>query len=177
VRSIVSGDGPRLDHLWAGWRSAYVTGVAQEAVEKRTDGCIFCALAASHDADSTQVLERGEHVFALLNAYPYNSGHLMVAPLRHEGDLEALTGDESAELMQMIVQATRALKQAYSPDGVNVGMNLGRAAGAGIPGHLHVHVLPRWEADTNFMTAVAEARVLPEALPVSHDRLVSAWPR
>ena len=169
-------DGPALERLWAGWRSAYVTGVAQQGSEVRGEGCIFCALAAGAD-DSGQVLARGEHVFALLNAYPYNSGHLMVAPLRHEGNLEALSGAESGELMAMTVDAVRAVKGAYSPDGVNVGMNLGRAAGAGIPDHLHVHVLPRWEADTNFMTTVAEARVLPEPLSVTYERLVSAWPR
>jgi ATP adenylyltransferase len=173
----VPGDGPGLERLWAGWRNEYVTGVAQEDAAKRADECIFCALAADPDAQRTQVLARGEHVFALLNAFPYNSGHLMVAPLRHEANLEDLTADESAELWHMVVAATRAVKQAYSPDGVNVGMNLGRAAGAGIPGHLHVHVLPRWEADTNFMTTVAEARVLPEALSVTHERLESAWPR
>ena len=165
-----------LERLWAGWRNAYVSGVAQaDDREPSADECIFCALA-DEDPENEQVLANGEHVFALLNAYPYNSGHLMVAPRRHEGNLEALTGDETAELMRMIVTATRALKTAYRPDGVNVGMNLGRAAGAGIPGHLHVHVLPRWFADTNFMTAAAEARVLPEALPVTHQRLRSAWP-
>jgi ATP adenylyltransferase len=173
----VPGDGPRLERLWAGWRNEYVTGVAQEDVDRRADRCIFCALAADPDANRTQVLARGEHVFALLNAFPYNSGHLMVAPLRHEGNLEALTPEETGELMRVVVDATRALKAAYAPDGINVGMNLGRAAGAGIPGHLHVHVLPRWEADTNFMTTVAEARILPEALSVTHERLESAWPR
>jgi ATP adenylyltransferase len=172
----VSGDGPALDRLWAGWRSAYVTEVAGHENEAAREECIFCALAAA-TADTGQVLARGRYVFALLNAYPYNSGHLMVAPLRHEGNLEALTDDESAELMEFIVDGVRAVKGAYSPDGVNVGMNLGRAAGAGIPDHLHVHVLPRWEADTNFMTTAAEARVLPEALSVTHERLESAWPR
>jgi diadenosine tetraphosphate (Ap4A) HIT family hydrolase len=164
-----------LERLWAGWRSAYVSEVAQTDVADRTEECIFCALAAAPAGDR-QVLARGDHVFALLNAYPYNSGHLMVAPLRHEGNLEALTGDETGELMRMVVDATRAIKAAYGPDGVNVGMNLGRAAGAGIPGHLHVHVLPRWTADTNFITTVAEARVLPEALAVTYERLKSAWP-
>jgi ATP adenylyltransferase len=173
----VSGDGPALERLWAGWRNAYVTEIAQEHHAPRRDGCIFCALGTAADDGDHQVLARGEHVFALLNAYPYNSGHLMVAPVRHEGNLEALTDDESAELMRFMVDAVRAVKRAYSPDGVNVGMNLGRAAGAGIPGHLHVHVLPRWEADTNFMTTVAEARILPEPLSVTHERLRSAWPR
>jgi diadenosine tetraphosphate (Ap4A) HIT family hydrolase len=164
-----------LERLWAGWRNAYVSEVAQTDLADRTEECIFCVLAAMR-TDDHQVLVRGDHVFALLNAYPYNSGHLMVAPLRHEGNLEALTDDETGELMRMVVTATRAIKAAYEPDGVNVGMNLGRAAGAGIPGHLHAHVLPRWTADTNFVTSIAEARVLPEALSVTYERLKSAWP-
>ena len=112
----------------------------------------------------------------MLNLYPYTSGHLMVAPLRHVGDLEALTTDEAGELMDLTRRATVAVKAAYEPDGVNVGMNLGRAAGAGVPGHLHVHVLPRWVGDTNFMTSVAEARVLPEPLTRTFERLGTSWP-
>jgi diadenosine tetraphosphate (Ap4A) HIT family hydrolase len=165
---------PRLDRLWSGWRGEYVTSVAHVDPTTRSD-CIFCELAASPSGEG-QILARNDLVFALLNLYPYNSGHLMVAPLRHEGALEALTDDEAVALMRMTVEATSAVKAAYRPDGVNVGMNLGRAAGAGIPGHLHVHVLPRWAADTNFMTSVAEARVLPEALSRTYERLRSAWP-
>jgi ATP adenylyltransferase len=175
VPSSGSAGGPALDRLWAGWRNAYVTDVAQQELEARNDECIFCAIAASPDARD-QVIARGEHVFALLNAFPYTSGHLMVAPLRHEGNLENLHDDETSELMRMMVAATRAVKEAYAPDGVNIGINLGRAAGAGIPTHLHVHVLPRWHADTNFMTTVAEARVIPEAISVTLERLKSAWP-
>jgi diadenosine tetraphosphate (Ap4A) HIT family hydrolase len=168
-------EGTGLGHLWAGWRNAYVSGVAQVDRPDDAGDCIFCALANSA-SDEGQVLARNDLVFALLNAYPYTSGHLMVAPRRHEGNLEALTDDEAVALMRMTVDATRALKAAYGPDGVNVGINLGRAAGAGIPGHLHVHVLPRWIADTNFVTTVAEARVLPEALSDTWARLHSAWP-
>ena len=162
-----------LDRMWAGWRSTYIDEVAN--AEPSSVECVFCALAAARDDDG-QILARGALTFAMLNLYPYTSGHLMVAPLRHVGDLEALTTEEANELMDLTRQATVALKGAYEPDGVNVGMNLGRAAGAGVPGHLHVHVLPRWVGDTNFMTSVAEARVLPEPLTRTFERLEGSWP-
>jgi ATP adenylyltransferase len=120
---------------------------------------------------------REDRAFVVLNAYPYTSGHVMVAPLRHEGDLEALTGEEANALMHLTQHATAAVKRAYHPDGVNVGVNLGTAAGAGVPGHLHVHVVPRWNADTNFMTAIAETRVLPEPLASTLGKLREAWER
>ena len=122
------------------------------------------------------VLARDEHVFAVMNLYPYTSGHIMVVPLRHEGSLGSLSRDEANALMAMAQDATVALDRAYTPDGLNVGLNLGRAAGAGIPGHLHLHALPRWAGDTNFMTTVAEARVLPEPLSKSWAKLKAAWP-
>ena len=159
-----------LDRLWAGWRSSYVDNVAN--ADSADGGCIFCSLQDRDD----EVVAREPHAFAILNRYPYTSGHLLVAPTRHTGDLEALSADEAAALMRMTQHATAAVKAAYQPDGVNVGMNLGRAAGAGIPCHLHVHVLPRWVADTNFLTSVAEARVLPEPLDVSREKLAAAWP-
>src|SRR5436190_2726490 len=122
------------------------------------------------------VLARDDLVYAVLNAYPYTSGHLMIAPVRHTGALSALSRDEASALMFMAQDATVALERAYTPDGVNVGANLGRAAGAGIPGHVHMHALPRWVGDTNFMTVVAEARVLPEPLSTSWEKLKAAWP-
>ena len=137
--------------------------------------CLFCGLL-HEDADEAGILATNDRVYAVLNAYPYTSGHLMVAPVRHEGELDALSADEAAALMTMTQQATTAVRTAYEPDGINVGMNLGRAAGAGVPGHLHVHVLPRWVGDTNFLTSVAEARVLPEPLSTTLDRLRTAWP-
>jgi ATP adenylyltransferase len=141
------------------------------------EGCVFCAMWRSDQPDeSTYVLWRGSRVFAVLNAYPYASGHLMVMPGRHAGELEELTVDERSELWRGVEQAVAAVKAAYRPDGLNLGANLGRAAGAGFPRHLHVHVVPRWNGDTNFMTSVAEARVLPEALPVSWARLHEFWP-
>jgi ATP adenylyltransferase len=135
----------------------------------------MCALAAAPDDDEALVVVRGVEAFVVLNAYPYTSGHLMVVPVRHEGHLELLAPSEATELMALTQWAIAALKRGYHPDGVNVGANLGAAAGAGIPGHLHVHVVPRWNADTNFMTSVAEARVLPETLSETFERLRAAW--
>lgn len=126
-------------------------------------------------ADS-QVLWRGDRCAAVLNAYPYSTGHVLVVPERHIGQLEEMDGEEGAELWATVMVAVGALKAAFEPDGVNVGANLGRAAGAGVPGHLHVHVLPRWTGDTNFMTTVAETRVLPESLPTTYEKLRAAWP-
>lgn len=162
-----------IERMWAGWRSGYVRDVVAEGVGGAD--CVMCALAAAPDDDAALVVARGEHAFVVLNAYPYTSGHLMVVVDRHEGNLELLTPGEAAEVMGLVQWATAALKRAYRPDGVNVGINLGAAAGAGVPGHLHVHVLPRWLADTNFMTAVAEARVIPESLEETLARIRSAW--
>jgi ATP adenylyltransferase len=168
-----------LDRLWAGWRSSYIESTATAPVPVGPDGCVFCGILASGLADTeTHVLWRhpGGDVVALLNAYPYASGHLMVMPVRHTGDLEDLGAYESGALWEGVGAAVVAVKAAYRPDGLNVGANLGKAAGAGVPGHLHVHVLPRWAGDTNFMTSVADARVLPEALATTDAKLREAWP-
>ena len=171
-------DSPGLGHLWAGWRNEYVSSVAGGSPPQSEHECVFCRILASGEPDEvTYVLWRGRFCVAVLNAYPYNSGHLMVMPLRHIGDLESLEPEESAELWQAVTTGVRALKAAYAPGGVNVGANLGRAAGAGVPDHLHVHCLPRWGGDTNFVTTLAEIRVLPESLPVTWERLRAAWPR
>ena len=162
-----------LERIWAGWRAAYIEGVATEPAD--VEGCLFCDLR-DEDEEECLVLARDDHVFAVMNAYPYVSGHLMVAPLRHEGELDGLTSEEASALMRMAQQASTALKAAYRPHGLNVGINVGRAAGAGVPGHVHMHALPRWGGDTNFMTTVAEARVLPEDLHTSWEKLRKAWP-
>jgi ATP adenylyltransferase len=139
--------------------------------------CVFCRILASGEPDdATHIVWRGDHVFGILNAYPYTSGHLMVMPYRHVGALDELTADEGAALWGAVVDAEAALRAAYSPEGVNIGINLGRAAGAGVLGHLHVHGVPRWLGDSNFMTAVAETRVLPESLDVSAEKIRKAWP-
>ena len=161
-----------LDRLWAGWRAPYLSEVTGDA--PRPGECLFCRLAAA-DPDEAFVVASDARAFVVLNAYPYTSGHVMVAPLRHEGDLEVLPADDATALMHLTQRATAAVKRAYSPDGVNIGVNLGAAAGAGVPGHLHVHVVPRWNADTNFMTTVAETRVLPESLSDTLARLREAW--
>jgi ATP adenylyltransferase len=165
-----------LERLWAGWRSEYV-GAASTNEEADSD-CVLCRILASNEPpDRTYMLWRDQTCAAVLNAFPYTSGHLMVLPVRHVAELEEVLPEEATALWTLLSDAVRALKAAYAPDGLNVGANLGRAAGAGVPGHFHVHCLPRWNGDTNFMTSTAEARVLPESLPVTYERLMKAWPR
>lgn len=170
-----------LERLWAGWRSDYVRAVAAASdgpstERDREDGCLFCTLVTLDDSEGL-VLERTELTFSVLNAFPYTTGHLMVVPRRHEERLEALDGEEARALFAALQRAVVALTAAMRPDGMNVGANLGRAGGAGVPGHLHLHALPRWSGDTNFMTVVAEARVLPEDLRTTWRKLRQAWPR
>jgi len=165
-----------LERLWAGWRGEYVASVPGEG-EARAQGSVFRRILESGLPDErTYIVWRGTTCFAILNSFPYGSGHLLVMPYREVGEVEDLTAEEHDELWAAVRAAVRAVKAAYRPDGVNVGMNLGRAAGAGVPTHLHVHVLPRWAGDTNFMTSVAETRVQPEALPTSWQKLRAAWP-
>jgi diadenosine tetraphosphate (Ap4A) HIT family hydrolase len=162
-----------IDRLWAGWRTAYVSGGVEIPAG---EGSLFERILGSGLPDEeTWVVWRGRRCAALLNAFPYTSGHLMVMPYRAVPFLDELDAEESAELWATVEQAVVALRSAYSPEGVNIGANLGLAAGAGVPDHLHVHVLPRWSGDTNFMTSVAETRVLPEALGESWRRLRAAW--
>ena len=167
-----------IDRLWAGWRIPYIEQHDDQRTGPRSPALsLFEAIEQSGLPDAeTYVLWRGERCFALLNAYPYGSGHLLVLPSRAVADLEALAPDEHVELWQAVRDAVVAVKAAYRPQGVNVGVNLGLAAGAGVPGHLHVHVVPRWAGDTNFMTAVAEVRVLPEPLSDTWRKLRAAWP-
>ena len=153
-----------MDRLWAPWRLSYVTAPPAPATE-----CIFCDASAGRDAGL--LLLRGRHGFVILNLYPYNNGHLMVVPNRHLCALASLTPDEQVELMTLARLSEMALTEAYQPHGINVGINLGKAAGAGIENHLHIHLVPRWSGDTNFMTAVGETRVLPEELSASVGRL------
>ncbi|HEV2809332.1 MAG TPA: HIT domain-containing protein [Acidimicrobiales bacterium] len=163
-----------LERLWAGWRGEYV-GSAPGEIDG--DQCVFCRILASGQPDeATYIVWRGRASVAILNAYPYTSGHLMVMPTRHVADLETLDAEEGQELWGALTSAITAVKAAYAPGGLNVGANLGQAGGAGIPDHLHLHCLPRWNGDTNFMTSVAETRVLPEALPTTWSRLRASWP-
>ncbi len=168
-----------LPRLWAGWRSEFVEAAATPPSPTSRDDCVFDAILESGLPDTeTHILWRhpGGLAFAILNAYPYTNGHLMVMPTRHVADLENVTAEEAAAIWSGLAGAVRAIKAAYRPDGLNLGANLGRAAGAGVPGHFHLHALPRWNGDTNFMTSVAETRVLPEALSASASRLREAWP-
>jgi ATP adenylyltransferase len=153
-----------MDRLWSPWRLAYVTGAIGEQ-----SACVFCD-AAAHTRDEL-VLIRGEWSFVILNLYPYNNGHLMVVPRRHLASLASLSADETAEMMRFTRDAELALTEAYHPQGINVGINLGRAAGAGIEHHLHIHLVPRWTGDTNFMSVIGEVRVLPEDLSDTASRL------
>ena len=153
-----------LERFSAAWREDYVTsvGAAEHAV---VDGpCVFCDLAGEPVDESTGVLVRSDLSFVVLNAFPYGSGHLLVLPRRHVATLQEMSDDEYEDFSQLVRTTVAALEKAYGPDGMNVGMNLGQAAGAGIPKHLHGHVLPRWSGDTNFMTSIGETRVLPESL-------------
>lgn len=156
-----------MDRLWSPWRMAYIRSAQDEG-----EGCIFCELPARGDDATSHILRRMERAFVLLNAFPYNPGHLMVAPFRHVGDLEALSPDELADLGALLQTSVRALREEMEPHGYNLGMNLGRVAGAGIPDHLHWHVVPRWNGDTNFMPVVSETRVLPELLEETYAKLL-----
>jgi ATP adenylyltransferase len=158
------------ERLWAPWRLEYVSHANEQ------EGCIFCAARDGDDAEKL-VVARGERAFALLNRFPYASGHLMVAPVRHLASLGDLGDEEALEVHRLAGAAVRALEDTYSPEGFNLGWNLGRVAGAGIVGHVHLHVVPRWAGDTNFMPVLADVKVLPEHLEHTRERLAAAWPR
>ena len=158
-----------MDYLWTPWRYHYITTSGDKPE------CVFCDAAASQDDRATLVVHRRRHNFVILNRFPYTSGHLMVVPYQHAASLEALPDEALVELMMLGRDCERHLREVYRPDGLNFGMNLGKSAGAGIAGHLHLHALPRWTGDTNFMTVVGESRVLPEELEVTWERLRAAF--
>jgi ATP adenylyltransferase len=170
-------NGHVLDRLWNGWRAAYVSGSAShvDAVDAG-DGSVFTQiLGCGLDDTETNIVHRGSTCFVIMNAFPYTSGHVMVLPYREVADLQQLTPAEFNELWETVAAAVVALKRAYRPDGLNVGLNLGPAAGGSVSGHLHVHVVPRWGGDSNFMTAVANTRTLPEAIGDSAAKIRAAW--
>ena len=146
----------------------YMSGAGEESSSR---GCVFCDHLAQGDDEAAHILFRGDHVFVLLNAYPYNTGHLMIAPLRHAGDLVELSAEERRELIDLTSSSVDIVRSALGAEGFNTGMNLGAAGGAGIPGHLHMHVVPRWGGDTNFMPVVGETKVLPEMLADTYAKL------
>ena len=159
-----------MDHLWSPWRLDYV-------IRPKAHGCVFCEAAAGRAPHADLVVHRGALAFVILNLYPYNNGHLMVVPHRHEAGLAALTRDEMNEVGLLTQRAETALRDAYKLQGINVGVNLGAAAGAGIEEHVHVHVVPRWSGDTNFMTTVGQTRVLPEEIHATAARLLPIFER
>lgn len=154
-----------MDYLWSPWRYQYVTAARPRSA------CIFCEYAASPNDEENLVVYRGRHNFILLNRFPYTSGHVMVAPYEHVDTLEAASSETLQELILLSRDAERHLREIYRPSGLNLGMNLGESAGAGIAGHIHMHVLPRWSGDTSFITTVAETRVLPEDLSITWRKL------
>jgi ATP adenylyltransferase len=159
-----------MERLWAPWRLEYV-----QSADKQ-DGCVFCRAAESTDDAEELVVHRGEHAFVLLNKFPYASGHLLVAPYRHGLNFDDLDDDEVLEIHRLGAQGLEALRATYGPEGFNLGWNIGRIAGAGIPDHGHLHVVPRWAGDTNFMPVLADVRVIPEHLAATRARLAGAWP-
>jgi ATP adenylyltransferase len=157
-----------MDYLWTPWRYRYIA----EAKDK--SGCVFCNAAAANEDEEWLIVHRGLKNFIILNRYPYTSGHVMIVPYVHTSDFSGLERDTAAEMMLLTQRVQAAIDDVYHPDGFNLGMNLGRSAGAGIADHLHMHLLPRWTGDTNFMTTVGETRLEPEELSVTYTRLRKA---
>ncbi|MDX6643914.1 MAG: adenylyltransferase [Solirubrobacteraceae bacterium] len=156
------------ERLWAPWRLEYIKGPKDEE-------CIFCTGPAAEDDPAKYIVQRGEHCFAILNAFPYNNGHLMISPYRHVPSIEQLDPPTLTELMTMAQASMGALRQAYAPEGFNLGINQGRIAGAGMEHHVHLHVVPRWNGDTNFMPVIGDTRVLPQSLDDSYRDLTEAF--
>ena len=159
-----------MERLWAPWRLEYIKTADEQ------EGCVFCAAVDGDDEDRL-VVRRGDTAIVLLNKFPYSSGHLMVAPVRHGGDFTALTDEEAAEIHRLAGEGIEALAAVYAPQGYNLGWNLGRVAGAGVIDHVHQHVVPRWGGDTNFMPIVGHTRVLPQLLGEARSQLADAWPK
>lgn len=157
-----------MERLWSPWRARYIAS----GVDAQKGGCVFCTIASDEEHDEENlVLYRAQHCFVVLNLYPYISGHLMIVPYLHTSEFDTTPKEITDEMMDQAKRAQSALKDVYNPAGFNMGMNLGAAAGAGIADHLHIHMLPRWGGDTNFMTTVGETRVLPEDLPTTYSKL------
>ncbi|MEM0087533.1 MAG: HIT domain-containing protein [Thermofilum sp.] len=159
-----------MDVLFAPWRMKYINYAKIEKPQK----CFICEAAESSDLKSNLVVYRSESVIVLMNKFPYNTGHLLIAPVRHVADLGELRDDELCELARTLRMAVSWLKRALSPDGFNVGINLGKVAGAGLESHIHIHLVPRWSGDTNFMPVVADTKVIPEALEDTYEKIISA---
>jgi ATP adenylyltransferase len=157
-----------MDYLWTPWRYAYVT------TGSKITGCVFCDLPKEGDDTKVGIVHRGEHCYIIINSYPYTPGHVMVVPYEHLDELQKLPLAAAQEMMVMTQRMEGILRQLYVPDGINVGMNIGKAAGAGVAGHIHMHALPRWVADANFVSVVGETRLLPETLEMTYQRIKGA---
>jgi ATP adenylyltransferase len=166
-----------MERLWAPWRMAYIDGSGGGKSDDAPQGCIFCDKPAAGDDAASLIVHRGRTNFVILNAFPYNNGHLMVVPYRHLGRLSDLTAEENAEMMALAALMTEVLRDVSGPDGYNLGMNLGRVAGAGIADHLHLHIVPRWNGDTNFMPVLGDVKVMPETLDQVYAKLGKALAR
>ncbi len=153
-----------MDYLWTPWRYAYVTSAG------KTPGCVFCEQQKKDDREAW-IVHRAGHNYIILNSFPYTSGHVMIVPYAHVDELQKLSREAAAEMMELCRRMEGVLRAIYHPEGINLGMNIGRAAGAGVAGHVHMHILPRWTADNNFMGTVGESRVLPEALETTFQRI------
>lgn len=158
-----------MKQLWSPWRMKYIENHIKEK------GCVFCIAQAKTDGMENLIAFRGERAYVILNRYPYTSGHLMVIPFEHKPNLEELDPATRAEMMELTSRCTTVLKNIYKPQGFNVGVNIGEAAGAGVAAHVHIHIVPRWQGDTNFMSSVGETRVLPEALEDTYERVKAAF--
>lgn len=158
-----------MKHLWSPWRMAYIEG------HDESPECLFCSHLVERDGPKNLILVRGQRAFIILNRYPYTNGHCMVVPLAHLASLEDLDDPTRLEIMQLTGRLLTVLRKAYDAQAFNVGLNIGKAAGAGVEGHVHLHVVPRWSGDTNFMATTAETRVIPESLDQTYSRLLSAW--
>lgn len=156
-----------MDYLWTPWRYAYVTA-------PNPKGCIFCDLPTAGDDVAARIVHRAEHCYIVLNTFPYTPGHVMIVPFVHLDELQKLPDEAAHEMMTLSQKMEQVLRRTYAPDGVNLGMNMGRAAGAGVVGHIHMHVLPRWVADANFVSVIGETRVLPETLDMTYRRIKEA---
>ena len=165
-----------MERLYAPWRMAYVDQPAKDAASSGATGCVFCDKSVQDDDAANLIVRRGTQAFVLLNIFPYNNGHLMVVPYRHTATLADLDDAATLELLTLTKQAQAALQSAFHPEGFNLGMNLGVAAGAGIADHLHLHIVPRWNGDTNFMPVLSDVKVLPDALQSSAEKISRAWP-
>lgn len=163
-----------MQHLWSPWRARHIESFSDRQETDDDGRSLFERLEAAGDDEASLILYRGEHAFVIMNLYPYNNGHVMIVPFRREADFDGLTGEEKLEIAELMGRCTRWLRRALKPEGFNIGMNLGSAAGAGVPDHLHVHVVPRWNGDTNFMPVVAEAKVIPEDIRTTYRKILAA---